>query len=307
MGSDTTKTSSTGGVKTFAFEVGRAATVDLVAKGLTALLLLLVAGLGLLIWQGGSVPAWAAVLVVVALLAVVAVGAVRGARERQRLAGAVATRDVRIGALKEELERLEEKVSDYDDLALATDKFGWAIDRFELYTDHVADVLDRLQRVLSGELDGVTIPDYIERGIIAPARDVLRGAEEDIRISVLLAHDDRWRMVWCAGHSLDGQNQYNERIVDTLSRMPYETGQPSYWPDVQQDDRFSANAYARRPFCSMLSHPVRSGSTVVGVLNVVSSAEDAFDPAEQRYIASLSSVIGVAVGVYLDRQRRAAD
>ena len=108
-------------------------------------------------------------------------------------------------------------------------------------------------------------------------------------------------MVWAAGHSLEGQKAYNERIVDTLSRYPFESGQAEYWPDVTEDDRFQPNAQARRAFHSMICEPIRKGDTVVGVLNVVSGTVDSFDPAEQSYIAALSSVIGEAVGVYLSQ------
>jgi hypothetical protein len=35
---------------------------------------------------------------------------------------------------------------------------------------------------------------------------------------------DRWKMVLSAGHSVTGQSKYNERIADTLSTLPLETG-----------------------------------------------------------------------------------
>jgi GAF domain-containing protein len=181
------------------------------------------------------------------------------------------------------------------------------VERYELYSDHVVDVLHRLQRVLTGDLGDVTIPDYIQRGIVEPARDVMQGPHEDIRISVLLPEGDRWHMAWSAGHSLDGQSHYNERIVDTLSRDPYESGESEYWPDVTADERFRVNPRSTRPFHSMLSEPIRNGGVVVGVLNVVSSIVDAFDPAEQRYVASLGSVIGVAVSVYVAQEEAGSE
>lgn len=257
--------------KAFGTDVIRAATVDVVARAMTFMLLSGAVGLGLLVWQGGSVPAWLAVTAVVVVLAAAIAWGVRVGRRSTREA-------VELG----------------DALGSA----HWAIQRYEVYTDHVADVLNRLQRVLNGELEGVSIPDYIQRGIIEPARDVMQGPHEDIRLSVLLPVGDRWRMAWSAGHSLDGQRMYNERIVDTLSREPYESGEPMYWSDVTADDRFRGNPQASRPFCSMLSGPIRNGNEVIGVLNVISSVKGAFDPAEQRYVASLGSVIGVAVSVF---------
>lgn len=262
-------------------DVLRAATVDMVSKGLTALVVLGASGLGLLIWKGGSVPAWTAALVVIVVVAVAVVYGVRAGRLARRVG------------------QLEKKTEDYEVLDDAVGSYGWAVDRYELYTDHIADVLERLQRVLSGALEGVSIPDYIERGIISPARDVLQGPHEDIRISVLLANGDRWKMVWCAGHSLDGQRKYDQRIADTLSRVAYESDEAEYWADVHQDDRFTPNPMATRPFHTMLSCPIRNGADVVGVLNVVSSLKDAFDTAETQYLTSLASVIGVAVSVFL--------
>lgn len=268
--------------RAYGLDVLRAASVDLVGRALSGLLLLAAAGLGVLIWKGGSVPAWAATLVVVVVLAIALALGVRGGRHARRI------------------KELEELTADYDDLEDAVGAYASAVDRYEVYSDHVADVLDRMQRVVTGELEGVGIPDYIERGILAPARDVLQGPYEDIRISVLLADEnDRWHMIWAAGHSLDGQRKFNPKITDTLASVAYESGEPQYWPDVAQDDRFKPIPAATRPFHSMLSHPIRRGLDTVGVLNVVSSLADAFDPAEQRYLASLASVIGVAVGVHL--------
>ena len=249
--------------------------MDLVAKALAGSVLAGSLALALLIWNGGAVPAWSAAL---AIIAVVAIAVALGVRAGRRHG------------------------IDYDEVESEAAAMAWAVERYEIYTEHVADVLDRLQRVLTGDLEGVAIPDYIQRGILAPARDVLQEPHDDIRISVLLAAGDRWRMVWAAGHSLDGQQAYNERIVDTLSREPYESGEREYWPDATKDDRFRPNPEAVRPFHSMLCEPIRSGSTVVGVLNVLSSSIDAFDPAEQSYIASLASVIGVAVSVHLGQE-----
>ena len=204
---------------------------------------------------------------------------------------------VRAGRLADRrLGELELRTAYYDDLEDSAERFGWAVDRYKVYSDHVADVLYRLQLVLTGELENVSISDYIERGIISPARDVLQeGVHEDIRISVLMPDGDRWRMEWCAGHSLEGKLNYNERIVDTLANVAYQSGEPQYWPDATRDVRFRPTATSARSFLSMLSHPIRVGAATVGVLNVISSLEDAFDQIEQSYVASVSSVIGVAV------------
>jgi hypothetical protein len=253
MASDAARPSTAARARAYGLDILRAASVDLVGRALSALLIAATAGLVVLIVKGGTVPAWAATLVLLVVLAIALVLGVRGGRHARRV------------------KELEELTEDYDDLEDAVGAYSFAVDRYELYTDHIADVLDRLQRVLTGELEGVDIPDYIELGILAPARDVLQGAYDDIRISVLLMDGDRWRMVWAAGHSLDGQRKFNPKIADTLAGVVFESGEPQYWPDVEQDDRFKAVPAATRPFHSMLSHPIRNGVNTVGVLNVVSS------------------------------------
>jgi hypothetical protein len=179
--------------RTLALALIRAASVDLIGRALGGLLLAAGVGLAVLIAKGGSVPAWAATLVVVVVLAIALSLGVRGGRHARRV------------------KELEELTEDYDDLQDAASAYSWAVDRYELYTDHVADVLDHLQRVVAGELEGVSIPDFIQRGILAPARDVLQTPYEDIRISVLLPEEDRWLMAWAAGTASTGRRSSTRR------------------------------------------------------------------------------------------------
>jgi len=178
-----------------------------------------------------------------------------------------------------------------------------ALERHETYSGHLAQALDGLQRVVAGDIP-VDIADYIGVGILEPARDLITDKPaDDVRLSVLLPRQDgeHWSMPWAAGHSLEGRTKYKERIVDTLSRHAYERGQIQRWPDVASDSGFRQNPYASRPIRTMLSLPVRSGAQTVGVFNVVSSAPEAFDPAEELYITSLGALISLAVGVLLER------
>ena len=161
------------------------------------------AALGLLIWRGGTVPAW-----LIPCLIVVAVTAVILAR-----------RDV-----SSQLEpRIDEAQSERDLAYEDADTLAWGLERHETYSRHVAATLDALQRVVSGDI-GVPIPRYIEDAVLEPARDLLSGKPtERVRLSVLLPRlgDDRWEMVWAAGHSLAGKAKYNERIVDTQGAADY--------------------------------------------------------------------------------------
>jgi hypothetical protein len=237
------------------------------------------AAIGLLIWQGGSVPAWLAVAVVLVTLLLAALARRPLWRQTAELHG----------------------VATFLDYALA---------RHENYTSHVAEVLNNLQRVIAGDL-GVSMAEYIERGILEPAREYLMSEpSENVRLAILTpsAEDDtKWKMVLAAGHSLPGREKYHEPIARTMSRYAYETGQPQSWNDVTIERGFSPTPMATRPFCSMISLPILSGDDVLGVFNVISAEASAFDPAEERYIASLGGAINVAVGLWLKEIDEPAD
>jgi hypothetical protein len=268
-------------VKRFAKDVAYGVAVDLTKTVVLFIGGSVLAAVALLIWQGGSVPAWVAALAV--LLAVVISLAYRG-------------RSVR--ALRGQVRDIERARDDRDEEA---DIYADALVRYEVYTGHVAQALDALQRIVSQDID-VPIPHYIEVGVLEPARDfIIDKPAEQVRLSVLLPDDDgvRWWMPWAAGHSVTGKAKYNERIIDTLSRHAYETGEVQRWDDVTTDSSFRQNPMASHPTRSMISRPLRRGDDIVGVFNVVSSEPNAFDPAEETYIASLGAVIAVAVGVFL--------
>lgn len=255
----------------FIREVLRAALVELTSKALIYVSIGLLASFALLVVFGGSVPAW---LLAVALLSALAV----------------------LAACRYRARGIEREIRDRDGA------FSSALERFEVYTAHVAEVLDHLQRVLSGNID-VKIPVYIERGILEPARDLLANdGGEYVRLSVLLPYDENFIMVWAAGHTLPGQSGYRVPIKDTLSRVAYESGEPQAWDDVTEDDRFEQNPKASNPTRSMVSIPLRHGEHVIGVLNAIASQPSVFDPAEERYLASLGSVISVAVSIFFERE-----
>jgi GAF domain-containing protein len=278
-------------VERFRRDVLRAALVDLTSKGLVYVSGALVALFLLLVVSGGSVPAW--LLAVVALLAALIV--LQSQRQVRRLRGQIAHLDTQIAELKP----FEQNAPELEDMV---DSFSWALERFEVYTAHVAEVLDHLQLVLSGNID-VPIPIYIERGILEPARDVLANdPDEHIRLSVLLPDEDCFVMAWSAGHTLPGRSKYRVPIKDTLSHLAYESGEPQAWKDVTEDDRFKQNPKASHPTRSMVSIPLRRGEVVIGVFNVIASEPAVFDPAETRYLASLGSIISVAVSVLLERE-----
>jgi hypothetical protein len=281
-------------------DVVRSALASILAKGLLWGLGGLALLIALLVWKGGTVPAWIAAVLLVAALGLAGFAY----SQMRRLKGTVATKDERIGELEPLAEALPELQADLERLA-------GGLERHDVYGNHIAKMLDQLQRVVARELD-VPIPQYVERGILQPARDLLiADAGGDVRLSILLPRvkpdEDRWRMVLSAGHSVTGGSKYDARIVDTLSRLPFETGEIYWSEDVVFDDRFEANPHATRETHAMISLPLRQGDRCFGVLNVVSSLPGVFDIVERRYLESLTSVVSVALGVFLQDQVPPAD
>lgn len=275
-------------IKRFGSDVVRGIAVDLTARAILLVAVSFLAAFALLVVEGGTLPAWVASLAV--LLALVLGLALRG-RTVKALRGEV-------------LDVAEAR----DERELTASTFYNAVVRYEEYSGHLTQALDALQRIVSNDID-VPIPHYIEAGVLEPARDLMtEKPAEQVRLSVLLPDNslERWWMPWAAGHSVTGKAKYNERIVDTLSRHAYESGEVQVWPDVESDSGFRPNPNASHPIRAMMSLPLRRGGEVVGVFNVVSSEPDAFDPAEQTYVTSLAGVIAVAVGVFLKDQAEAS-
>jgi GAF domain-containing protein len=266
----------------FTSDVMRAALVDALGKALSAAAVALAGLAVLLVVRGGSVPAWVAIgeLAIILFLAVL-----------------VRRRGGRLAALRP-IESETKELRERDEV------LSYALSRHEVYAGHLAHVLDHLQRVISGDID-VDIPEYIQRGILEPGRDVLmEDASEDVRLSILLPDDaGSFFMAWAAGHDLESQAKYRVPIGKTLARIAFETGDPQAWDDASTDDRFEPNPHATRPLRAMVSVPLRSGDRVVGVFNAVASEPDVFDAAEHSYLTAIGGVLNVAVSVWLDREQ----
>jgi hypothetical protein len=142
------------GLSVLSRDVVRSALVDVVSKALVAGTAAVLGLIALLVWTGGSVPVWVAV--VVALLAAATVFIAR--RQVRRLRHDVLHRDEKIAELSPATERVPE-------LEYEVACYVSGLERHELYAAHVAKVLDHLQRVVIGDI-GVPIPQYIERGIL---------------------------------------------------------------------------------------------------------------------------------------------
>jgi hypothetical protein len=278
------ETESSSALDRFVRDVARAIAVDVTKRAVYAIAAGFVALVALLMWKGGTVPTWTLVL---AFLAALVVG--------------LALRGRPIRRLRDSVEDVAYERSVLDD---ENTRYAAALERHETYSGHVAQALDALQRIVAGDID-IPIPHYVEAGVLEPARALIAdNSPGNVRLSVLLPRPqlDRWFMPWAAGHSLTGKAKYDQRIVDTLSRHAYESGESQHWSDVRTDRSFRQNPRASHDTRTLLSLPIRSGDRILGVFNVVSSEPEAFDPTEETYLESLGAVISVAVGLHLKDQ-----
>ncbi|MBI2691278.1 MAG: GAF domain-containing protein [Solirubrobacterales bacterium] len=170
----------------------------------------------------------------------------------------------------------------------------------QTYGEHVREVLNTFQRALSGDIAGVTLDDFISKGILDPARDVLtQGEGEEIRLSVLMPADDdqlKWMMVATSGHSLDGQKKFRLDISTSFAGRAYASKETKISQNVQDDDRFKTHSHARpgREYGSLIAVPLLDGDESVGVFCVISTFVEAFTAVDKTYVEILGAILGVA-------------
>jgi GAF domain-containing protein len=282
-------------------EAGHSLAIDITKRAMIAVGSLVVAGAAFVCLKVGYIKTWKVLVLLLVVVALLLVWRSRSVRAVER------DRDDKIRTLEAERDdKIRALEAERDDLDETVDVFNYGLVRHEAYQEHIERALDTLQKVVAGDIK-LPIPKYVETGILEPARDLItEKTAEHVRLSVLMPRGkdhERWCMPFAAGHSVEGKAKYSERIVDTLARHAYETGEAQSWEDVTTDSGFKQHALATHPLRSMISLPLRWGDRIVGVFNAISSEPNAFDPAEQKYIDSLCSVVSVAVGVQLDRER----
>jgi GAF domain len=259
----------TKGLTKFTKDVLYEAVVGITADALKWAVVALMAAAVALLVVGWTVPAWTLVAALI-----VAIGLMYITR---RVAGREAIE------LRPRLEAAEEK-----------------LDRHDSYGENICSIMDNYQRVLAGDIKGVSIVDFIERGILTAGRDVMQenGHAADLRMSVLMAKEENFEMWWASGHSMQGQTKYKQPIAKTVSRIAFEKKSMQMWKNVPQEERdFEENPHATRRFKSMVSIPLLVGDRATGVFNIVTARENAFDGADVNYLTSLGAVIQTAVGV----------
>jgi GAF domain-containing protein len=178
------------------------------------------------------------------------------------------------------------------------------------YAEHLRQILDHLQQVIAGRMPGVDYLAFIERGILEPARDMLREDQsEDVRLSVLAPTEDNksFRMAFAAGHSLPSKTNYSLEVDESISRFALLKGKPYVWHDLEKEPAYKPHPKATRAYRSMVSLPIRADDTIWGVFNVISTEANSFQDVDIEYIKFLGSIINVATSLILASRNPTTD
>lgn len=234
-----------------------------------ALAVVVIAGVGVALGLlDEDVPVWAALVTVVAVAAAaLAIGR-------------------RAGGDTEELEEL---------VAL----LHLQVDLHQYYADHLYEVLETLQKVITESIPGVTFAEFVERGMLEPARQYLTQAPgEDVRLSVQVpdGQNQNFVMEFSAGHSLESSRDFRLPIAGSFGGHALSSKAIQWTDDVDADPRWSKHSKVRsgRDYGSLVSVPISVRDQVIGVLNVISTYKQAFSPADRTYIELLGSILSVA-------------
>lgn len=163
--------------------------------------------------------------------------------------------------------------------------------------DLIGEAILALRDVVAGQLD-ISFEEFIERGVLAPARfglSAVRG--EEIRLSVLKLDDSTqtFQMLFESGHSLGRKDNFSLPRT-SLAGHALDSGDLQWTNNVADDKRWNPHPLASesRRYRSIASMPIIVGGTPVAVLNVVSSHKGAFLTGDLTYIELLGGFIGLA-------------
>jgi GAF domain-containing protein len=188
-------------------------------------------------------------------------------------------------------------------LAIASVVAFW-VGRFrrigEDLANYQADLLGEAILAL-GNFEGgrlsISLEDFVERGILGPARFGLSAvAGEEIRLSVLELDEsgENFRMLYESGHSL-GRKENFFLSHSSLAGHAFETKELQWTDNVKDDKRWLPHPKAseRRDYQSLASMPIVVGDEAVAVLNVLSSERRAFLEGDLTYIELLGGLIAL--------------
>lgn len=175
--------------------------------------------------------------------------------------------------------------------------------------DLLSEAILGLRDIIAGELD-VSFPDFVERGVLAPARFGLsleRG--EEVRLSILELDDSEqcFRMLFESGHTLGRKENFSLPRA-SIAGHALETRELQWTNDVEADKRWLPHPLASRPYGSLAAMPIIVAEEAVAVLNVVSTEKGAFLKGDLTYIELLGSFVGLAwaMKIAADRSPRLA-
>lgn len=186
------------------------------------------------------------------------------------------------------------------------DQLEWQLALSGYASELLHGVLETLQKVLNGDVRGVSLDTLVERGVLEAAREFIeRGPDEEVRLSVLVADDDHFVMRWAAGHRLESQRKFRQPIDEMFARFSYQSGNVEVCDDVTTDDRWKPLAKATRPYRSLVTVPIRRGDETAAVLNAISTYPAAFGGADIMFLQLLAAIIEVtwAPGVFSEENR----
>lgn len=171
-------------------------------------------------------------------------------------------------------------------------------DLLGFHAEHVGDAILTLREILDGQLGRVSFEEFVERGILAPARfGLVFSPQEDIRLSVLELDENRreFKMSFESGHSV-GRKENFRLPLESMAGDAYKTGELQWSNDVERDQRWRRHPSAspKRAYKSLVAMPIEARGNVVAVLNVVSTEKGAFVEGDLTYIELLGTLIGLA-------------
>lgn len=163
--------------------------------------------------------------------------------------------------------------------------------------DLIGEGILALREVAAGRLD-VSFDEFIERGVLAPARFGLSAERgEEIRLSILKFDEGAqvFRMFYEAGHTLGRKDNFSLPKT-SMAGHALESGDLQWTNNVDDDKRWNPHPLAddNRRYRSLASMPIIVGGDAVAVLNVVSSSKGAFLTSDLTYIELLGGFIGLA-------------
>jgi hypothetical protein len=190
--------------------------------------------------------------------------------------------------------RLRERGGDVEGIANVAFEIEQARAITQAYSEHLMEILYAFRRVINGDIPGVTVKEWVEDGILEPARDLIRARHaEDIRLSILVPDGDDFVMAFAAGHTLDSKRNFRLAIDESFSKWAYRNDLIVWSGDLHNDDRFTPHSRATpaRDYNSIICVPIRRGEDVVGVFNTIFTTSSAFDEADLLYVRLVGAVL----------------